>query len=134
MFFKKESFVKNLFIALTIALFSSSVFARQYIQCSSTDYSTTDVMVVNLQTENGGTLFISSGMQNDESERLLMKLAFDKKENGKHIYSVVHEGKVRGEIHLDSDQVGVNSNMVMVDFIFSGMKFEYSCFARIYND
>lgn len=126
--------MKNLFIALTIALFSSSVFARQYIQCSSTDNTTTDVMVVNLQTEDGGTLFISSGMQNDESERLLMKLAFDKKENNKHIYSVIHEGAVRGKIQLASDQVGVRSDFLIVDFMFSGMRFEYSCFARIYND
>lgn len=126
--------MKNLFVALTIALFSSSVFARQYIQCSSMDYSTTDVMVVNLQTENGGTLFISSGMQNDESERLLMKLAFNKQENGKHVYDVIHQGKVAGLIQLKSEQVGVKSDFLIVDFIFSGMKFEYSCFARIYND
>lgn len=98
------------------------------------DYSTTDVMVVNLQTENGGTLFISSGMQNDESERLLMKLAFNKQENGKHVYDVIHQGKVAGLIQLKSEQVGVKSDFLIVDFIFSGMKFEYSCFARIYND
>lgn len=125
--------MKNLLIAFAVVLFSSSAFARQYVQCSSKDHSTTDVMVVNLQTENGGTLFISSGMQNDESERLLMKLEFAKKENGKHFYNIVHD-TATGYITMKSNDVGISSNFVTVDLYFGSYHFEYSCFARIYND
>ena len=69
--------MKSLILAFALTL-STSAFARQYIQCSSTDSYTTDVAVVNLTTVKGGTLFISSGMQNPEDERVVVKIAFDK--------------------------------------------------------
>lgn len=125
--------MKNLLIAFAVVLFSSSAFARQYVQCSSKDHNTTDVMVVNLQTENGGTVFLSSGMQNDESERLLMNIAFAKKENGKHFYNIVHEG-ASGYLTIDSKEIGKYSDYLKVEFFFGQYSFKYSCFAAIYND
>jgi hypothetical protein len=124
--------MKSLILAFVL-VFSSSAFARQYIQCTSLDYSTTDVAVMNLTTEEYGTFFISSGMQNDESERFLMKIEFDKKENGKHIYKIVND-RVTGTVTIDSASVGVVSNFVRVDLSFNGFGAEYSCFSRIYND
>jgi hypothetical protein len=70
------------FLILALALtFSSTSFARQYIQCSELDINSTEVMVVNLPTEKGGTLFLSSGMQNPEDERLLVDIQLEKIEN-----------------------------------------------------
>jgi len=68
--------MKTFILALALSL-STSAFARQYIQCSVLNNST-DVAVVNLQTINDGTLFLSSGMQNSEDERILVKIEFDK--------------------------------------------------------
>ena len=124
--------MKSLILAFVL-VFSSSAFARQYIQCSSMDYRTTDVAVMNLTTPEYGTFFISSGMQNDESERLLMKIVFDKELNGKHIYNIEHT-TVTGTVSIDSASVGVMSNFVRVDLNFNGYGVEYSCFSRIYND
>lgn len=124
--------MKSLILAFVL-VFSTSAFARQYIQCTSMDYRTTDVAVMNLTTEKNGTFFISSGMQNDESERLLMKIVFDKKQNGKHIYNIDHSD-ITGTVTIDSASVGIVSNSVRVDLSFNGFGVEYSCFSRIYND
>jgi hypothetical protein len=124
--------MKSLILAFVL-VFSSSAFARQYIQCSSMDSSTTDVAVMNLTTEEFGTFFISSGMQNDEAERFLMKIVFDKKVNGKHIYKIDSD-LATGTVTIDSASVGVVSNSVRVDLSFNGFGVEYSCFSRIYND
>lgn len=124
--------MKAALIALSL-LASTSVFARQYIQCSIADTHSTDVMVVNLQTEEGGTLFLSSGMQNPEDERVLVKIEFDRIEKNKHFFKVVGEvGK--GEVAVPSNVIGKSSDFFMVDLSFAEYSFEYSCFARIYND
>lgn len=124
--------MKTTLVALLLT-FSSTVFARQYIQCSTMDSNSTDVMVVNLQTEQGGTLFISSGMQNDESERLLVNIEFDKIEKKHHVYKVVGEAG-EGFVKVPSEAIGKSSNFVMVDLSFNSYYFTFSCFARIYND
>ena len=123
--------MKNLVLALVLSL-STSAYARQYIQCSIIGDST-DVAVVNLQTENGGTLFLSSGMQNPEDERILVQIEFDKTENKNHIYKVVNENG-EGKVAVPSEMIGKSSNSLNVDVIFAGFFYQYNCFSRIYND
>jgi hypothetical protein len=123
--------MKALFLVLVLSL-SSTAFARQYIQCSVLGDST-DVAVVNLQTEQGGTLFLSSGMQNPEDERILVSIELETIKGQKHFYKVVSEiGE--GSVVVPSDVIGKSSNSVVIDLIFAGYNIQYSCFSRIYND
>lgn len=123
--------MKNLIVLLALTL-STSAFARQYIQCSVLGDST-DVAVVNLQTEKGGTLFLSSGMQNPEDERILVNIELDMIEGKNHVYKVVNENG-EGQVSVPSDVIGKSSNNLVIDLSFSGINFQYSCFSRIYND
>ena len=123
--------MKTLFFLLALSL-STSVFARQYIQCAVVGEST-DVAVVNLQTEDGGTLFLSSGMQNPEDERILVNIKFQMIEGTNHIYKVINENG-EGSIEIPSSAIGKSRNDLMIDLVFSGLTFQYSCFSRIYND
>ena len=123
--------MKTLFFLLALSL-STSVFARQYIQCAVVGEST-DVAVVNLQTEDGGTLFLSSGMQNPEDERILVNIKFQMIEGANHIYKVINENG-EGSIAIPSSAIGKSRNDLMIDLVFSGLTFQYSCFSRIYND
>ena len=123
--------MKTLFFLFALSL-STSVFARQYIQCAVVGEST-DVAVVNLQTEDGGTLFLSSGMQNPEDERILVNIKFQMIEGTNHIYKVINENG-EGSIAIPSSAIGKSRNDLMIDLVFSGLKFQYSCFSRIYND
>jgi hypothetical protein len=126
-----ENPMKTLFFLLALSL-STSVFARQYIQCAVVGEST-DVAVVNLQTEDGGTLFLSSGMQNPEDERILVNIKFQMIEGTNHIYKVINENG-EGSIAIPSSAIGKSRNDLMIDLVFSGLTFQYSCFSRIYND
>lgn len=123
--------MKTLFFLLALSL-STSVFARQYIQCAVVGEST-DVAVVNLQTEDGGTLFLSSGMQNPEDERILVNIKFEIIDGTNHIYKVINENG-EGSIEIPSSAIGKSRNDLMIDLVFSGLTFQYSCFSRIYND
>ena len=123
--------MKTLFFLLALSL-STSVLARQYIQCAVVGEST-DVAVVNLQTEDGGTLFLSSGMQNPEDERILVNITFQMIEGTNHIYKVINENG-EGSIAIPSSAIGKSRNDLMIDLVFSGLTFQYSCFSRIYND
>jgi hypothetical protein len=124
--------MKSLILAFALSL-STSAFARQYIQCSSTDYSSTDVAVVNLTTVKGGTLFISSGMQNPEDERTVVKIAFDKVEGANHVYKLV-DAPVEGYVTVPTAAIGKYSNYLAVDLQFGPYFVQYSCFSAIYND
>ncbi len=120
-------------LALVVLLTATSAFARQYIQCSSMDNSTTDVAVLNLQTEKTGTFFISSGMQNDETERALFKIESATNKSDKVVYAISHKyGK--GEVTIAKADIGVSSNFVIVEAVINGIGSRYSCFSRIYND
>ena len=123
--------MKTLILALALFV-SSSAFARQYIQCSVLGDST-DVAVVNLTTEQGGTLFLSSGMQNQEDERILVKIQFDGIVGKNHIYKVVDENGA-GHLEVPSAAIGKATNFLMVDLVFAGYNIQYRCFSAIYND
>ena len=123
--------MRTLILALALSL-STSAFARQYIQCSVMSDST-DVAVVNLTTEMGGTLFLSSGMQNPEDERILVNIEFEKNEGQNHIYKVVNENG-QGQVAVPSNVIGKSSNSFIVELTFAEFNFDYSCFSRIYND
>lgn len=123
--------MKSLIIAF-VTLFSSQVFARQYIQCNSMDMNSTDVAVVNLTTVNGGTLFLSSGMQNPEDERTLVNIELSEIEDGSHIYNIMGENS--GFVVVPSSAIGRSINSMHVEVNFNGSQVDFSCFARIYND
>lgn len=123
--------MKTLILTIVLSL-SASAYARQYIQCSVIGEST-DVAVVNLTTEQGGTLFLSSGMQNPEDERILVKIELDSIEGDSHIYKVVNENG-EGQVAVPSNVIGKSSNSFITQLMFAEFNFQYSCFSRIYND
>jgi hypothetical protein len=121
------------YFVLALALMAnSSVWARQYIQCSILS-ETTDVAVVNLETNKTGTLFLSSGMQNPEDERILLKIEFDKKENGLDVFKVL-DANTKASVSVPSEVVGKSSDSLVIHLAYGNLQFDYSCFARIYND
>jgi len=120
-------------LALVVLFSATSAFARQYIQCSTMDYNYSDVIVVNLQTTEGGTLFISSGMQNPDEERLLMNIKKDTVTAGKVSYKIVSDG-YQGEVVLNSADIGKSSDYLVADVRINTYAGKFSCFARIYND
>lgn len=122
------------FIFLCALFISTSAFARQYIQCGIADYSSTNVMVINLQdTGKQSTLFLSSGMQNPENERLLVKIDFDKIQGKNSIFKITDE-QGTGSIIIPTQAIGQSSDHLNVKLIFASYSYDYSCFSRIYND
>ena len=121
------------FLLCSLVLFSQVAMARQYFQCSSTDIGATDVMVINLQTKDGGTLFLSSGMQNPEDERVLVNINLDKKDKGLFVYKIVSDF-AQGELNIPEQTIGKSTDYVLVDLKINNFDMSYSCFARIYND
>ncbi len=121
------------FFVLAIALIAySSAWARQYIQCSILS-ETTDVAVVNLETNKTGTLFLSSGMQNPEEERILFNIEFDKSENGLDYFKILNSN-TEGSVSVPSEVVGKSSDSLIIHLVYGNLEFDYSCFSRIYND
>jgi hypothetical protein len=123
--------MKKLLLTAMI-LVSHQVMARQYIQCSILSDST-DVAVVNLASSTRGTLFLSSGMQNPEDERILMNLELDKKSENKHFFKIVNAG-AEGFIAIPSNVVGKSNDSFVVELTYAQYNFEYGCFSRLYND
>lgn len=119
-------------VFLAALFFTQSASARQYIQCSVMG-DTTDVAVVNLTTETNGTLFLSSGMQNDESERILVEINLSKVENGFHHYKVINEVGT-GYAVIPSDVIGAASRFFTIQIAFASLSFDYGCFSAIYPD
>lgn len=119
-------------ILLAGLLLSNESFARQYIQCSIMG-DTTDVAVVNLTTEKGGTLFLSSGMQNPEDERILVKIKLDQIKDGNHFYKVIDE-RGEGFAIVPSAIIGKASKFFTVQLAFANLSFEYGCFSAIYSE
>jgi hypothetical protein len=120
------------FILLAALFISNNAFARQYIQCGIIG-DTSDVAVVNLTTENGGTLFLSSGMENSEDERVLVKIKLDKIENGKHFYKVIDE-KGEGLAIVPNEVIGKSSKYFETTLSFAGLTYDYACFSAIYSE
>jgi hypothetical protein len=123
--------MKKLILA-AIILASNQVKARQYIQCAILSDST-DVAVVNLTTPTTGTLFLSSGMQNPEDERILVNLELDKKSENKHFFKIVNAG-AEGFITLPSNVVGKSADSFVLELTYAQYNFDYGCFSRLYND
>src|SRR5690606_20150814 len=118
-------------LLIATMVFSTTTFARQYIQCSTTDIQASDVMVVNLQTEQGGTLMVSPGMQT--GEYLLVDIAFSHEEEGKTFYKVINENGI-GYVSVPTEILGQSTNFLISELHFANHSAEFSCFARIYED
>jgi hypothetical protein len=113
-------------------LFSQAALARQYIQCSILS-DTSDVAVVNLTTSTNGTLFLSSGMENPEDERILLDIELEKKSENKHFFKIINAG-AEGFIALPSNVIGKSSDSFVLELSYGQYDFEYACFSRLYND
>lgn len=112
-------------------LLTPSIWARQYIQCADSQGSSL-VSVVNLPTQEAGTFFISSGMENDESERLLCPISFKHFESNQVVYSLSE--KCEGEISFDQDLLGIVTNYLPLSISLNGIMANMICFSRIYQD
>lgn len=123
--------MKYLILGLCL-IFSSSVFARQYFQCSVLEPNMTDVMVVNLISEKKGTLFLSSGMEND-NERLLFDIELSRVEKNYNVYKAANDS-IEGELFVPKHSIGKPLSRVDLEVIFSRYNFTFSCFSKIYND
>lgn len=123
--------MKSIVLALALTL-STSAFARQYFQCTVVGDST-DVAVVNLQTINNGTLFLSTGMQDPYDDRILLNFQLAQVSASHHIYQVIHEAS-EGFLWIPSNAIGRSSDRMTIDLKFAGHNSSYICFSRIYND
>jgi hypothetical protein len=112
-------------------LLTTSLWARQYIQCADADGSSL-VSVVNLPSQDAGSFFISSGMENDENERLLCPIAFKNFENNQVVYSF--SGNCEGEISFHQDLLGKVTNYLPLHVSLNGIMANMICFSRIYQD
>jgi hypothetical protein len=120
-------------LALVIFITSTSTFARQYIQCSHSDPQYTDVMVLNLTTKKSGTLFLSSGMQNPDDERILVNVEFQESTNQNYVYRVISSGVI-GIVTVPEMVIGKSSNSFFIHLLFNGYEVNFGCFSRIYED
>ena len=118
---------------ILLTLTSLTAYGRQYIQCSTTDQDYSDVMVVNLTTSKTGTLFLSSGMQNPDEERILLDISFDKAEEGNFIYRITPREK-EGTIRVPEAIIGKRSNSFLIDLVFAGYMVTFNCFSRLYEE
>lgn len=123
--------MKSILFATILSL-TAPAFARQYIQCSQLS-ETTDVAVVNLETSTNGTLFLSSGMQNPEDERILVTIQSDKRENNHEYFKITGEN-MAGHVAIPTDVLGKSADSFVIEISFANYRFDYSCFSRIYHD
>ncbi len=119
------------YFTLVFLLLSLNAYSRQYIQCSNLDEINKDVMVVNLETEQDGTLFISSGMENPEDERLLLDIKLKEINLGFHQYVSVNSNN-EAEVTLPSQIINKSSDSFNLELNFNEYSFKFSCFSRIY--
>ncbi len=108
-------------------------FGRQYIQCSSINPNDTDVMVLNLTTHKDGTLFLSSGMQNPDDERILVNVELEKIINNNYVYQVT-SGGVEGAVSVPEVMIGKPSDSFFIHLEFNGYEADFGCFSRLYED
>lgn len=116
---------------ITFLALSSTTYARQYIQCHTTDTNSTDVMVVNLDNEKS-TLFLSSGMQNPEDERVLMKIELKRTDSNYHVFRAINFDK-DVEVSVPSEIIGKRVRDFLIDLKFDEYQLTYSCFSALYE-
>jgi hypothetical protein len=124
--------MKFLFAALMLV--SSSAFARQYIQCAHND--SWDRAVINLNGDKS-TLFMTTGVHQDDEVRVLKKLFFVGN-NGQDATFETRESEVKEVVHVPSNVIGKYSNSFVVVMEMSSAnqnaKFAMSCFSSIYDN
>lgn len=123
--------MKIIINTLLLSMISSPLWARQYIQCHTTDEYSSDVMVINLNGEKS-TLFVSSGMQNPEDERTILSITLDHTENDFHYYKEVNFDK-EVKIKIPSQIIGKTAKDFKVDLSFDQYELEFSCFSSLYE-
>jgi len=120
-------------IASLLVLFSANAFSRQYIQCSNLDEMNSTAIVVNLETEDRGTLFITSGMENPEEERSLTQIKLRNISSGFHQYvSLNAQGDT--EVIIPSQIINKSSDSLNIELSVNQYSFRFSCFSRIYTE
>lgn len=117
--------------------FTSSAFARQYIQCG--DRTSWDGAVINLNGENS-TLFMTNGVHLPDEDRvdMLKDLFFDSQDENHMIYTT--EGKIKDFVKVPVEVIGKYSSSFEVIMGHLNTENGYTrervmyCFSAIYND
>jgi hypothetical protein len=122
--------MKKLVILFSL-IFSPLSFSRQYIQCSSPDTYSSEVIVVNLINEKEGTLFYASGMENPEDERLLFDIKFDSTALNWNQYLFANNN-LSGMVRVPTAIINKVSDNLTVELQINGANLEFNCFSRIY--
>lgn len=124
-------------IFLISLLLSSSVFARQYIQCG--DRNSWDGAVINLDEDNS-TLFMTNGVHLPDEDRveMLKDLFFDSKDQT-HSTFITNQGKIKDYVKVPNNKLGKYSSSfeVIMGHLNTENNYSYErvmyCFSAIYN-
>ena len=126
--------MKHLVLSI-LSVISLNTYARQYIQCA--DYATSNRVVLNLN-EKKNTLFITDGLEQPDSLRVVKDLYLINVDEGSHKFE--SEKKETIEIvKVPSDVIGKNSNDFEINLEIRSKKNLYlidhdlSCYSAIYN-
>jgi hypothetical protein len=125
-------------IAFVFLVLSFNTWAHQYIQCSSTNTNTTDMAVISLSPIKN-TLFLSSGVGNDDEIRVLKEISFSH-ENEESVFYKSENEITKEVISLPREIVGVQSDFFYVNLELTHFQSnqviiqEFSCYSRLYND
>jgi hypothetical protein len=112
-------------------LFSLNTFAhnRQYLQCTSLDDFWYGIAVVNLYSDDSGTLFLSAGMETDDY--VLADLIFTKSENSFLHYQAIAQNRIQQEVTFlfPENFRGIDASRVDFTLLFPNYLLSYRCFS-----
>lgn len=124
----------KVFAIIALIIFSTTSYARQYIQCS--EDSTTNRIVINLNDEQS-TLFLTNGVHLPDSQRALKNLYYLSTQDHYVLYET-DEGNSKETVFIPKDKIGVISNSFKVklqsELVLKTTVYEVelSCFSNIF--
>lgn len=126
--------MKKGLIALLI-VFSQSIFARTYIQCSSVDFD--DVyMVINL-SKTRNTMFVTQGMQNPLPNSVVRKLYFLEENETHHVYRSSDENNQMFIVDIPNNAIEERNNNFIVTATPYGENeqgLDFSCYNNLFDE
>jgi hypothetical protein len=118
--------MKIIFIVL-LSLLSFNALARQYTQCSHPEFYS----VVNLPTQEAGTLFITQGVETDN--RWLTEIRLTHADQTHNFYEFINSD-IEGSVRVPNDIFGQYRNGLTVTIEISGQIYNTSCFTSYYPE
>ena len=126
--------MKKGLIALLL-VFSQSIFARTYIQCSSVDFD--DVyMVINL-SKTRNTMFVTQGMQNPLPNSVVRKLYFLEENETHHVYRSSDENNQMFIVDIPNNAIEERNNNFIVTATPYGENeqgLNFTCFNNLFDE